>query len=463
MKKLFNLFLIFTMVLTFSLTAQDNGSFKLPEYEKFTLDNGLTVYLMEQHEVPLVYLSYVFPAGYVNDGEKCGLASLTSDAILFGTKNYTKQQIQEKLDFIGASYGAFATAEFTGLNMSFINSDQDKVFPILKDIVTNPTFPNDEFEKRKTRLLTELTIAKERPSSVIASYYDKFIYGDHPYGNPGDGTKTSVEKITNEDVRAFYKKNYLPAGSAIALVGDFNTAEMKNKIEKLFGDWNVEGSVSQNKIFSKTGFDKSRVLLVNKDDARETQFYIGGLGIKRSNPDYTAIQVINTILGGRFTSWLNDELRVNRGLTYGARSSFNSRKHAGTFVVRSYTATKNTEEALDVSLQILDKLHNQGIDEKTLLSAKNYVKGQYPPRYETAGSLAGLLTQMFIYDFNESFINDFQENVDKLTTAKAKEVIAKYFPKENLQMVLIGKASEIKKIAEKYGEVTVKEIKTDGY
>lgn len=463
MKKLFNLLLIFTLVVSFTFAKGNTASFKLPEYEKVVLENGLTVYLMEQHEVPLVYVSFVFPAGSVNDEDKSGLASLTADALLFGTKNYTKKEIEENLDFIGASYGSYASTEYSKISMSFINKDQDKVFPVLKDIVANPVFPEAEFDKKKKRLLTELTMAKESPQSVIGSYFDKFIFGKHAYGNPTDGTRSSVNKITQNDLVKFYKANYFPAGSAVALVGDFKTSEMKNKIKDLFSDWNNNGSPKEEKLFSMKKFNKARVLLVNKDDARETQFYIGGKGIKRSNPDYTAIQVINTILGGRFTSWLNDELRVNRGLTYGARSSFYANKHAGAFAVRSYTATKNTEEALDVSMQILDKLHNQGIDEKTLLSAKNYVKGQYPPRYETSGSLAGLLTSMFIYDFDESFINDFQNNVDKLTVPKTKEIISKYFPKENLQIVLIGKAKEIKKIAGKYGEVITKEIKNDGF
>jgi predicted Zn-dependent peptidase len=202
---------------------------------------------------------------------------------------------------------------------------------------------------------------------------------------------------------------------------------------------------------------------VNKDDARETTFLIGGPGIRRDNPDYVALQVVNTVFGGRFTSWLNDELRVNSGLTYGARSSFSPLKNAGTFSISTFTASKTTEPTIDKALEVLKKLHEKGIDDETLASAKNYVKGQFPPNYETSGQQAGLLTQMFWYGFNESFINKFQANVDNLTSAKTKEIIKKYFPKDNLQFVLVGKADEIKKIAEKYGPVTVKEIKADGF
>ena len=468
MKKILyiSIFLFFVTCL-FAVTdapaADSESSFKLPEYEKFVMKNGLTVYLMEQHEVPLVYVSFIMPAGAIKDGDKYGLASLTADGLLFGTKNYTKKQIEESLDFIGASFNTSAAKEYAELSMSFVNTDQDKVFPIMKDIVMNPVFETDEFDKRKTRLLVELEQAKESPRSVIRSYYDKFLYGDHVYGNPISGSINSVTGISVDDLRNFYNSNYTPKGSALAIVGDFDSKAMKQKVQQLLKDWKTKGSTAQ--IAEKTvpALNKNRLLLVNKEDATETRFLLGSYGIKRSNPDYISIQVINTILGGRFTSWLMDELRVNRGLTYGVNSFFRPYKNTGIFAVSSFTETKTTVEALDVTLEILNRLHDLGVDEATLISAKNYIKGQYPPRYETSGNLANLLTAMFIYDFDESFINNFQDNVDKLTVEKSRQIINKYFPEDNLQFVLIGKASELRETVAKYGEMSEKEIKADGF
>jgi predicted Zn-dependent peptidase len=173
------------------------------------------------------------------------------------------------------------------------------------------------------------------------------------------------------------------------------------------------------------------------------------------------MEVVNTAFGGRFTSWLNDELRVNTGLTYGARSNFSRLKNAGTFYISTFTATKTTEAAISKAIEVVNKLHTAGLDEKTLTSAKNYVKGGFPPRYETSGQLAGLLTEMFWYDFDESFINNFQTIVDELTISKAKEIVAKYFPKNNLQLVMVGKADDIRDIAAKYGKVTEVQIKDE--
>lgn len=439
-----------------SSVAQD---YKLPPYEKFTLKNGLTVYLMEQHEVPVINVSAILPAGAIYDGDKAGLASLTASGLKYGTVNFPKAKLDEELDFIGATVNTFASKESAGLSSKFAAKDKDKVLTIIKEMLTQPVFDQAEFEKEKKRVLVSLEQAKESPRSVIGSYFDKFIYGDHVYGNIVQGKISTVTTMTADDLKKFYKENYIPNGAAISIVGDFSAKEMKATITKLFSTWpkgkQTQANLAANTVNKPTG---NRVLLVNKNDAKETTFYIGAPGISRNNPDYVAIDVVNTLFGGRFTSMLNDELRVNTGLTYGANSRFTPLKNAGTFAISTFTAGKTTEAAIDKALEVLNKLHEKGIDETSLTSAKNYVKGQFPPRYETSGQLASLLTQMFWYGFNESFINNFQKNVDGLTVDKAKEIVARYFPKDKLQFVMVGKSADIKKIAEKYGPVTEVQI-----
>lgn len=449
------------IVLLFTGVTQAQ-SFKLPPYQKFKLKNGLTVYLMEQHEVPVISVSVILPAGAIYDGEKAGLASLTSAALKHGTNNFSKKKLDEELDFLGASISTSASKESAGVSARMAAKDHDKVLNLLKEVLLEPVFNADEFEKEKKRTLVMLEQQKESPRNVISSYFDKFLFGDHVYGNIVQGKISSVSGLTVEDVKKFYRENYLPEGSAIALAGDFNSTAMKAKITSLFSGWKKGSRPQSNPAaapISKPG--KQQVLLVNKDDAKETTFYIGAPGISRNNPDFVSIEVINTLFGGRFTSMLNDELRVNTGLTYGAGSRFNALKNGGSFYISTFTAGATTEPAIDKAIEVLNKLHRDGIDEKSLTSAKNYVKGQFPPRYETAGQLAGLMTQMFWYNFDESFINNFEKNVDGLNLEKAKEIVAKYFPKDKLQFVLVGKSADIKKIAEKYGAVTEVQIKEE--
>jgi len=450
------------LIITFALDTFA-GDFKLPAYERIKLDNGLTVYLMEQHEVPLIYVSALIPCGTVYDSNKNGLAFLTSESLLFGTKNYSKKQIEETFEFYGADISTSASAEFIKLSISFAKQDQEKLLPIFQDILLNPTFPEEEVQKRKQRLLVELVQAKESPRQVIRTYFNKFIFNEHEFGNPVQGIKSTIQEITSDDLRNYYSSFFDPSNSAIALVGDFNSNDMKRTISDLFQSWNAEKPSSKPILIPDLNFKTNRVLLVNKNDARETTFIIGGKGINRANPEFTEIQVINTILGDRFTSWLNEELRINSGLTYGARSAFVPYKNTGTFLISTFTATENTEKAIDLALEVLNRLHTKGITSEVLSSAKSYLKGQFPPNYETSGALAYLLTSMHYYGFDESFINNFEKNVDGLTMAKANEIVKKYFPKENLQVVIIGKASEIKEAVKKYGEITEKEITADGF
>lgn len=460
--KLLKIIIVFAaIVFTQTISA---GNFKLPSYEKINLNNGLTIYLMEQHEVPLIYVSALIPCGAVYDGNKNGLAFLTSESLLFGTKNYTKKQIEETFEFYGADISTSASAEFIKVTASFAKQDQEKLLPIFQDILLSPTFPEEEVQKRKQRLLVELVQAKESPRQVIRTYFNKFLFNEHEFGNPIQGTKSTIQEITSDDLQNYYSSFFDPSNSTIALVGDFNSNDMKRSVSDLFQSWSLERSSSIKPILiPDLNFKTNRVLLVNKSDARETTFIIGGKGISRANPEFTEIQVINTILGDRFTSWLNEELRINSGLTYGARSAFVPYKNTGTFLISTFTATENTEKAIDLALDVLNRLHTKGISNEVLSSAKSYLKGQFPPNYETSGALVNLLTAMHYYGFDESFINNFEKNVDELTNGKANEIVKKYFPKDNLQFVIIGKASEIEAIVKKYGEITEKEITLDGF
>ncbi|GAB4045857.1 M16 family metallopeptidase [Spirosoma litoris] len=458
MKSILTLFS--AVLLTSASLAQ---TFKVPPYQKFKLKNGLTIYLMEQHEVPLINISAVFDAGAVQDGSRYGLSNMTAEAILFGSSKYTKSQLEEKIEYVGASVDTYAGKEVAKLTSSFAVKDQDLLFDIIQDVITKPTFDQTEFDKYKQRQLLQLTQQKESPRGVVNSYFNRFVYEGHPYANPLTGTPSSVSAVSASDARQFYQKYYTADRAAIAIVGDFNTADMKKRVTDLFGSWKTAPSTSPALTEPTFSFDKNRVLLVNKDDARETTFLIGGKGITQNNPDFIPVTVVNTILGGRFTSWLNDALRVNSGLTYGAGSRFGTYRKSGTFAISTFTKVSTTTQAIDMALQVLDSLHRTGIDEKTLTSAKNYVKADFPPKYESASELANLLTDMFSMGFDESFINNFQKNVDGLTVAKTRQIIDQYFPKNNLQFVLIGKAEAIRDKVKKYGTVTEKEIKADGF
>ncbi|QUN05755.1 insulinase family protein [Shewanella yunxiaonensis] len=443
--------------------SQDTGKFVLPAYETITFANGLTLMLMPQHEVPLITVNAVVRAGSVDDSIG-GIASMTADSLLLGAGSRNKQQLEQQVDFLGASLNTQSSRDGSYLSADFMAKDMDTMLGLVADVMCHPQFAPQEFAKLKQRNMAALEQAKESPKSVINRYFSKLVFANHPYGNATSGDRDSLAKLTLSDVKAFYQQFYQPGNIAISVVGDFEPSQMKAKLQQLFGAWPGHTLAPQPDLAKGLPtLTQSRVLLVDKPDAIETTFLIGGRGIARDNPDYVGLSVVNTILGGRFTSWLNDELRVNSGLTYGARSGFVSFRDAGLFEISTFTKVASTEQAIDLALKTYQRLWEPGIDDTTLASAKAYVKGQFPPRYETNGDLAGLLSDMYIYGFDASYINAFQARVDSLTVADTKRLIDRYFPKDKLQFVLIGNAAKIAPIAAKYGPVKQLDIKAVGF
>lgn len=441
----------------------DTGSFAMPSYDKFVLDNGLTVYLMPQREVSLITLNAVVRAGAVND-TTAGVAQMTAEGLLLGAAGKSKADIEQQVDFLGASLGADADKEGSYLSADFMAKDIDLMLGLFSAAILTPDFDAAEFDKLKQRAIAGLQQDKESPRAVIGRYFDKLVFGDHPYGNAASGNSDSLEQITVSQLRAFHKSYYQPANTAITVVGDFDVTAMKAKLTQTFGQWkDSEKLVQPNLNQGLPQLTEAKVLLVDKPDAIETTFLIGGLGISRNNPDYVGLTVVNTILGGRFTSWLNDELRVNAGLTYGARSGFTPYTDSGVFTISTFTKTETTQEAIDLALKTYARLWEKGIDQATLDSAKAYVKGQFPPKFETSGQLAGLLSGMYLYGFDDKFINEFQAKVDGLTLEETQRLVKAYFPQKDLQFVLIGNASKIAPVAAKYGKVQTVDINATGF
>jgi len=460
MMKLIKTLLVLAVVML-PLTALAGG-YQLPAYKTSVLDNGLTVVLMEQHEVPLIDVRVIIGGGAMGDGQLSGLAGLTAESLLFGAGDLSKQDLDHQFDFIGARVRSGAGREYNQLQASFAARDQAAMLPVLRDLLLNPTFDADEFAKYQRRQVARLAQQKESPRAVINNYFHKLMLGDHLYAVVPSGDAVSVAETTRDDLVGYHRDWYQPQNAIIYVVGDFKASDMKDQLESLFGDWS-RGQATTPEIGSLPTPDKARVLLVDKPDAGESTFYIGGPGVAVTNADRVGLQVVNTILGARFTSWLNDELRVNAGLTYGARSSFTSYGKGGLFRISTFTRTATTVEAIDLALKTYARLWEKGIDEKTLSSAKAYVKGQFPPRYETSGQLAGLLGEMHFYGYDESFINDFEANVNNLTVDETKRLIATHFPQENLQMVVIGKADDIREQVQQYGEVSEVGIQQNGF
>ena len=469
MKRLTNKLMLILFAALFASSSAapihaDGGSLKLPPFKKVKLANGLTVLLMEQHEVPVISFSYAVRAGAAADpAGKPGLASLTAGLLRKGTKSRSADQLSSELDFIGGTLNAGTNYDYSNGAVEFVKKDIDKGLELFTDVLLNPAFPQDEVTKLLKQRIDGIKSAKDQPPAVLDSYFDAYLYGSHPYGRPDEGDERSLGAITRDDVVKFYQSYYAPANTIVAVVGDFSTAEMERKLTDKFSAWSGKAMPTV-PVPDPQPFTGKKLLLIDKPDSTQTFYQIGNVGISRTNPDRIYIQVINTLFGGRFTSMLNSALRIQSGLTYGARSSFAERRVAGPFAISTFTPNETTEKAIDMTLDVLGRLHAKGITEEELKSAKSYLKGQFPPTIETSDQLAALLTQLEYYGLGENDVNDYYARVDSMTMADAQRVIKQYFPSDNLVFVLIGKASDIQNVAKKYAaKIDTKSIDQPGF
>ena len=445
----FLLLVIAALVLVFSDSAQ---TLRLPPHEKVVLKNGLTVLLLEKHGVPMVNLYAIVKTGAVGDpaGEE-GLASITAGLLRKGTKARTAQQFATDLDYIGAAFEADAGGDFTSISAEFLTKDLARGLELFSDALLHPTFPQTEVEKLLAQSVDAVRGAKDDPQQVLGAYYYGYLFGAYPYGKAAGGTEVSLPRIKRDAIQKFYETNYAPGNTILAVAGEFQSADMRKILEETFGGWPAH-PVAASSVSPMAPVKGKRLLLVDKSDATQTYFAIGNVGVARNDPDRVAIRVVNTIFGGRFTSELNEALRVESGYTYGASSFFDSRRAPGPFLIFSFTKNETTTPAIDLALQVLEKLHKQGVSDEQLKSAKSYIKGQFPPNIETSKQLAQIIATHEFYGLGDDEINQLESRVDAVTPEMAKQVIQKHFPAENLVFVLIGKASAIGPAVEKYAE-----------
>jgi zinc protease len=459
------LFIAACVALTAPLSARAADGPQLPPFRKVTLPNGLTLLLMEQHEVPLVSFRIVVRAGGVADPEgREGLALLTAELLQRGTDRRTADQIASELDSIGGSWDVHGDADLAGFSAEFMKKDLVAALDLLGDLLQHPSFPTAEVKKLLQQKVDGIKQDKEEAGAVLPLYFAGALFGRHPYARPAGGDERSLTSIQRRDVVALYERHYDPQTTMVAVAGDFASAEMEQALTKTFGGWKSRGRPAATEPAAPAPVQGRKLLLVNKPDAPQTFFAIGQVGIARNNPDRTGLDLVNVLFGGRFTSMLNDALRVNSGLTYGARSRFHTGRVPGPFFISSFTATATTTNAIDLALEVLERLHRDGISEDQLRSAKDYLKGQFPPRIETTDQLAAVLADLEFHGLDAREVNELFQRIDAFTTADARRLIQRYFPRENLVFTLIGKTADIESSVKKYApQIEKREIDQPGF
>jgi len=443
-----------------ALTAFADEGVHLPPFQRLTLANGVQVALLEKRDTPLVSMVIDVRGGAAADpAGKDGTASLLADLLQKGAGPRDAVQFAEAIENAGGELTAGAGTETLSVTANFLSRDTDLMLELVADTLQRPRLDSTEFTKARQQAVQSIVASKDSdPRALLDTYGDAWLFGDHPYGRPVDGSEASLAAITLADVNRYYTEQVGGDRTIVAVVGDIDAAGFAKKLEAAFGSWR-KATAPNPVVPPSPRFEGRRVLLIDKPDATQTYFWLGNTGATRTDPARTAQSVVNGVFGGRYTSMLNTELRINGGLTYGANSSFDRGTQAGAFSIVSYTQTEKTAAAIDLALATLDRLHAKGIDAAALASSKSYLLGQFPPTLETNGQLAARVADLIEYGLTAADVDEFDERVNAVDAAVARKTIDATFPQsQNLAMVLIGNAAAIRDSVKKYGPVTEMKI-----
>ena len=442
-------------LLALALAPAAGRGITLPAAREVRLKNGALVILAEKHDVPMIAFHALLRGGSLADPVgKEGVASLTGGLLRKGAGKRSAQEIAALVDGLGASIDTGANLELSYASAEFLSRDQTVMLDLLADVLRRPVFPADEFEKLRAQTIDAITSGKDDPGSVLGEYGYAFLFGDHPYGRPVSGDEGTNAAVARDDVLHYYRENYGGDRLILTVVGDFSPAAMEQKIRARFGDWGkATGAIP--KVQAAERRTGRRVLLVDKPDATQTYFWIANVGVARLDPDRVPLDVANTAYGGRFTSILNTALRIEGGLTYGASLRAPRYTQPGSIAIASFTKTESTGKAVDKALETLEKVRAQGIDSTVLASTRTYMVGQFPPRLETKGQIAGSFADLAFYGLTRDDLTSYTDRVAAVRSDEVRRVIQRvYPPAKDLTFVFVGKAAAIRSVVAKYGPVT---------
>ena len=425
----------------------------LPAFHRFELDNGTVLLLSQEPEVPLISVTAILRGGSVADPpELNGLANLLAALLEKGAGDRDAAQFAEAVDASGGSLVSRADLETITVSGTFLARDAGLMVELLADMLLRPRLDEVELEKLRERSINFIRAAKDTNLTALLPIYGQaFLFGEHPYGNPVSGSEAALAEISHEDILDFYEQQLGGNRLTIAVTGDIDVALMSARLGDAFGNWRpAESELPQ--VAAAAQQAGRRVLLVDKPGATQTYFWIGNVGVARDYENRAALDIANTVFGGRFTSMLNTELRVKSGLTYDARSQLSRASQPGSIAITSFTPTESTVAAIDIALDTLARLHEYGVDEAVLASARNYILGQFPTALETAAQVGNQLAALEAFGLDVAYINEYGAALIAADEEAVAAVIDTVFPAvDDLVFVLLGDAGAIREQVSNYG------------
>ena len=412
---------------------------EIPKVDKFTLLNGMRVYLLENHELPLISGRALVRVGDLFDPkDKVGLADLTGNLIRTGgTRTKTQEQINEALEGVAGSVEASIGETSGSVGFSALTETSDQVMAMFAEVLTQPAFSQDKIDNAKIRERSGISRRNDDAGDIAGREFTRVLYGkDTPYGSQLE--YASLDAIKREDMVAFYNRYFFPANVMLSVYGDFKSAEMKVKLEKLFGNWTVTQAPvpAMPKVTENA---KGGVRLVEKTDVTQTFVRIGHLGGKLNDKDYPALEVMSAILGGGFPSRLVRKVRSEMGAAYSIYSSWSANyDQPGTFSIGGSIESKSTIEALSAIQEEVSKLRNLEVTDQELATAKNTALNSFVFNFDSPAKTLNRMVAYEYWGYPADFLLEYKKGVEAVTKADVLRVAKQYVKPENFAIVAVG-------------------------
>ena len=415
----------------------------LPPIETRTLANGLRIVVVQQHELPLAdFVLLVGNGAEADPANRPGLATFTSGLLTDGTTSRSALQIADQMAYLGVELGSGAGWDASRVTLHTPTAQLDSALALFADVALHPSFPAAELERRRKERLTELLQLKDRAPAIADRAYASIVFGaQHPYGHPAGGSEAATRAITRAEVERFYRGVYRPNNATLIAVGDVTPDDVARRAEALFGKW-ARGPVTTTRFTAAPKPATTTVYLIDKPGAVQSSIRIGGVGVARSTDDYFALLVMNTILGGSFTSRLNQNLRETHGYTYGAGSRFDMRREPGPFAARAEVTGTKTDSSLFEFMKELRAIRDT-VPSAELEKAKRFLELQLPGNFETTGSIAGQVVPIVLYGLPLDYYNGYVQQIERVTQSDVQRVAKRYVDPANAVVVVVGDRKSI--------------------
>jgi predicted Zn-dependent peptidase len=419
-------------------------SMDMPEIEDYTLDNGLRVVLVERDALPLVSVELQLRGGAsAHPAEQAGLAAMTADMLDEGTTTRSALEISSAVEVLGASVSSTAGYDASQLRLSVLSNHFEEALGILADVVVHPTFPDDELERVRRQRLARVLQRSDVPAALAEDAFAEVLYGKaHAYGVSLLGTEATLGAVTRDDVVAFHRARYAPGQATLIVAGDIARAALDSMLATAFAGWSGAGE-DPPPLSAPQAPTARRIYLVDKPGAAQSEVRVGRVAVERATGDYFPLSVVNTVLGGSFTSRLNTKLREEKGYTYGAGSHFDMRRAPGPFEAAAAVATPVTDSAVADFVREIDRMHTQPVPMAELERARNYLALRLPQRFEALDDVVRQLSELVLYGVPLDFYAGYVAGVEAVDAAAATRAASIHLGTTGMAIVVAGDRAAI--------------------